>query len=117
MAGSPEVPLAPKMKIRGSLVATKKSDKERAEQLAERLNRHPEFLDGVERLLDIADNKVEGAEYADDAEDLIWEQLHELARRSMQDWATRKHDRVVSESEKRSELKKKEKKGSTGTRR
>ena len=98
-------------------MATKKTEKERAEELVERLNRHPEFLDGVERLLEIADNKAEGAIYADDAEDLIWEELHELGRRSMQDWANRKHDRVVGESEKRSELKKKEKKGSTGTRR
>ena len=97
-------------------MATKKSDKERAEELAERLNRHPEFLDGVERLLKIADDKAEGAVYADDAEDLIWEQLHELGRRSMQDWANRRQERVVAESEKRSELKKKEKKGSTGTR-
>ena len=90
-------------------MATKKSEKERVEELIERLNRHPEFLDGVERLLDIADDKAEGAIYADDAEDLIWEQLHELGRRTMQDWASSKHDRVISESEKRSELKKKEK--------
>jgi hypothetical protein len=98
-------------------VATKKSDKERAEAVLERLKQHPEFLDGVERLLEIADDKAEGAIYADDVEDMIWEELHELGRRSMQDWANKKHDRVVAESEKRSELKKKEKKGSTGTRR
>jgi hypothetical protein len=105
------------MKEEGSPVVTKKSDKERTEELVERLNRHPEFLDGVERLLAIADDKAEGAVYADDAEDLIWEELDELGRRSMQDWANRRHDRVVGESEKRRELKKKEKKGSTGTRR
>jgi len=101
----------------GNPVATFKSDKERTEELVERLNRHPEFRERVERLLDIADNKSGDANYADDAEDLIWEELRELGRSSMQDWANRKHDRVVHESAKRKELSKKEKKGSTGTRR
>lgn len=101
----------------GNPVATYKSDKERTEELVERLNRHPEFRERVERLLDIADNKSGDANYADDAEDLIWEELRELGRSSMQDWANRKHDRVVDESDKRKELSKKEKKGSTGTRR
>jgi len=98
-------------------VATLKSDKKRTEELVERLNKHPEFLDGVERLLDIADNKSGDANYADDAEELIWEELREMGRSSMQDWADRKHERVVAESDKRRELSKKEKKGSTGTRR
>jgi hypothetical protein len=81
------------------------------------LNRHPEFRERVERLLEIADNKAEGANYADDVEDMIWDELRELGRSSMQDWANTKYERVVAESEKRKELKKKEKKGSTGTRR
>jgi hypothetical protein len=38
-------------------VATLRSDKKRSEDLVERLNRHPEFRDKVEELLDIADNK------------------------------------------------------------
>jgi hypothetical protein len=98
-------------------VATLKSNNNRAEKLVERLNKHPEFLDGVERLLDIADNKDGDANCADDAEDLIWEELREIGRTGMQDWAYRKHERVVAESDKRRELSKKEKKGSTGTRR
>jgi hypothetical protein len=98
-------------------VATLKSDKQRSEDLVERLNRHPEFRDKVEELLDIADNKSGEANKADDAEDLIWEELREMGQRIFQDWAERKHDRVVLESETRKELSKKEKKGSTGTRR
>ena len=98
-------------------MATIKSDKTRGEELAERLNRHPEFRDKVERLLDIADNKDGEANNADDAEDLIWEELREMSQRALQDWAERKHERVVGESDKRKELSKKEKKGSTGTRR
>lgn len=97
-------------------MAAKKSDKERSEDLVERLNRHPEFRDKVEELLDIADNKSGNANKADDAEDLIWEELRDMGQRIFQDWAQRKHDRVVGESENRKELSKREKKGSTGTR-
>jgi hypothetical protein len=98
-------------------VGTFKSEKQRVEELAERLNRHPEFRDKVEELLDVVDNKSGNANKADDAEDLIWEELREMGQRAMQDWAERKHERVVAESEKRNELSRKEKRGSTGTRR
>jgi hypothetical protein len=98
-------------------VASFKSEKERVEELAERLNRHPKFRDKVEELLDIVDNKSGNANKADDAEDLIWEELRQMGQRAMQEWAERKHDRVVAESENREELSKKQKKGSTGTRR
>ena len=98
-------------------MASLRSDKKRSEELAERLNRHPEFRDKVEELLDIADNKSGDANNADDAEDLICEGLREMGQGILQDWAERKHERLVGESEKRKELSKKEKKGSTGTRR
>ena len=81
------------------------------------MNRHPEFRDKVEELLDIADNKSGDVNKADDAEDLIWEELREMGQKIMRDWAVRKHDRLVEESENRKELSKREKKGSTGTRR
>jgi hypothetical protein len=118
IAGGPDGALSARDEVEERcVVATIKSDKKRNEELGERLNRHPEFRERVERLLDIADNKAGDANKADDAEDLIWEELHEIGRRAMQDWAERKHERVVAESDKRKELSKKEKKGSTGTRR
>ena len=98
-------------------MATYESDRQRDEELAERLNRHPEFRDKVEEMLDIVDNKSGDANYADDAEDLIWEELREMGQRALQDWAERKHERVVAESDNRRELSKKEKRGSIGTRR
>ena len=97
-------------------MGTLKSDKNRTEDLVERLNRHPEFRDKVEALLDIVDNKSGDANKLDDAEDLIWEELRQMGHRALQDWTQRKHDRVVAESENRNELKKKEKRGSTSTR-
>ena len=96
---------------------TIRSDRQRTEDLVERLNRHPEFRDQVEALLDIVDNKSGEANKLDDAEDLIWEELRQVGHRALQDWSQRKHDRVVAECENRKELKKKEKRGSTFTRR
>lgn len=96
-------------------MGTFKVDNERADDLNERLNRHPELRDKVEELLDIVDNKSGYANHADDAEDLICAELRGMGQRALQDWAERKHERVVWESENRSELTKKEKRGSTGT--
>ena len=93
------------------------TDRQQSEELAEQLNRHPEFRDKVKELLDIMDNKSGEANKADDAEDLIWEELRQMGQRALQDWAERKSERIVAESDSRRELSKKEKKGSTGTRR
>jgi hypothetical protein len=94
-----------------------KFENERSEELVERLNRHPELRDKIEALLDIADNKSGNANKADDAEDLIAEELRLMGQELLRDWAQRKQERLVVESERRTELSKKEKKGSTGTRR
>jgi hypothetical protein len=98
-------------------VATIKSDKQRAERIAERLIQHPELEAKIEELLDVVDNRSGEANKADDAEDLIWEELRQIGQRAMQEWAERKQERIVVESENRKELGRKEKKGSTGTRR
>lgn len=97
-------------------MATLKSEKQRSDELIERLDRHPEFRAKVEELLEIIDNKSGNANRADDAEDLIWEELRQMGQRALQDWAERKHELVVSESGNRQELTKKQKKGSTGIR-
>ena len=93
------------------------TDRQQSEELAEQLDRHPEFREKVKELLDIMDNRSGEANKADDAEDMIWEELRQMGQRAMQDWAERKHERIVAESDTRGELSKKEKKGSTGTRR
>ena len=61
------------------------TDRQQSEELAEQLNRHPEFRDKVKELLDIMDNKSGEANKADDAEDLIWEELRQMGQRAMQD--------------------------------
>lgn len=98
-------------------MVTSKSNKQRAERLAERLSRYPELEEKVQELLDVVDNVSGDANKADDAEDRIWEELRQIGQRAMQDWANRKQERMVGESENRKELSRKEKKGSTGSRR
>lgn len=98
-------------------MATNKSDSQRAERIAERLRQYPELEAKIEELLDVVDNRSGEANKADDAEDLIWEELRQIGQRAMQEWAERKHERMASESDNRKELSRKEKKGSTGTRR
>jgi len=98
-------------------VATNKSEKGRGERLAERLRQYPELRAKVEELLDVMDNRSGEANKADDAEDLIWEQMRQIGQRAMQGWAERKQERLVGETDSRKGLSRKEKKGSTGTQR
>ena len=98
-------------------MATFKSNKQRTERLAERLGRYPELEEKVEELLDVVDNVSGDANNADDAEDLIWEELRQIGQRAMRDWAERKQERIVGESDNRKELSRKEKRGSIGSRR
>ena len=98
-------------------MATFKSDQQRAETLDERLRRYPELEGKVKELLDVVENVSGDANKADDAEDLIWDQLRQIGQRALQDWGERKHERVLRESDTRQELTKKEKRGSIGLRR
>jgi len=98
-------------------VATNKSEEGRAERLVERLRQYPELEAKVEQLLDVMDNRSGEANKADDAEELIWEELRQIGQRAMQGWAERKQERLVGEIDNRKGLSRKEKKGSTGTRR
>jgi hypothetical protein len=99
------------------IVAIFNSDQQRAETLAGRLSRYPELEEKVKELLDVVDNVSGDANKADDAEDLICEQLREIGQRALQDWAERKHLRMVRESDARQELTRREKRGSIGSRR
>jgi len=115
--GGPEVRQHREKSSAEGTVATFKSNRERAEELVERLIRYPELRDKMEELLDVVDNKSGDANKADDAEDMIWEELRQIGQRAMKEWAERKQERLVDESESRNELSKKEKRGSIGSRR
>jgi len=87
----------------------------RAEILAQRLLQHPHLHSRLEALLDVVENADGDVLKADEAEQRVIEELRQIGHEALQAWAGRKLSRVISESEKRGDLSRKEKKTSTGT--
>lgn len=77
-----------------------------------RLQRHPELQAKFDALLDIVDNADGDALKADQAEQLVFEELRRLGQQAIQSWAERKQQRVEADSNARSDLARKEKKDS-----
>ena len=86
-----------------------------ARELAERLSGHPDLQVRIEEYLDIVDNSGGDVAKADEAEHRFIELLRQMGRDGMQAWAERKRAKVEAESDNRSDLARREKKGSTGT--
>lgn len=86
-------------------------------ELAERLRQHPELQAPIEEYFDIIDNCNGDAAKADEAEHRFIELLRQMGQKGMQAWAERKRVKVEADSDGRSELTRREKKGSIGTRR
>jgi transcriptional regulator GlxA family with amidase domain len=77
-----------------------------------RLQRHPELQAKFDALLDIVDNASGDALKADEAEQLVFEELRRMGQQALQSWANRKQQRVEADSDARSDLARKEKKAS-----
>lgn len=77
-----------------------------------RLQRHPELQAKVDALLDIVDNASGDALKADEAEQLVFEELRLLGQQAIQAWAERKQQRVEADTDARSDLARKQKKAS-----
>lgn len=75
-----------------------------------RLQRHPELQAKFDALLDIVDNADGDALKADEAEQLVFEELRLMGQQAIQAWAERKQQRVESDCDARSDLARKEKK-------
>ena len=75
-----------------------------------RLQRHPDLLAKVDALLDIVDNASGDALKADEAEQLVFEELRRMGQQAIQAWAERRQQRVESDCDARSDLARKEKK-------
>ncbi len=93
-----------------------KEAKGTAIEIAERLTRYPELQAGVEEYLDVVENCEGDVARADEAEHRLVELMRRMGHGALQAWADRKNDKVTAEAERRSDLTRKEKKGSTGTR-
>jgi hypothetical protein len=86
-------------------------------ELIERLERYPELEALLEEAIDIVENTSGEVTKADEAEEQVVELMRRTGRDLLQSWAERKQRKIETESDKRSDLTRKEKKGSTGTQR
>src|SRR5437764_15486052 len=77
-----------------------------------RLQRHPELQAKFDALLDIVDNASGHALKADEAEQLVFEELRRMGQQAIQAWAARKQQRLETDCDARSDLARKEKKAS-----
>jgi hypothetical protein len=63
-------------------------------KMMERLRRHPEILDRVRSVLEIAENKEGPLKTADQVEELLIEEMRKLGNTTMRDWAGAAQERV-----------------------
>jgi len=82
----------------------------------DRLQQYPDLQAEFEAILDIADNSDGDIVKADEVEERVAQELQLLGQRVIQSWASRKHQKLEAISDARSDLTRKEKKDSTGTR-
>ena len=83
--------------------------------LVNQLDKHPQLKARIKALLDVVENANGDVVKADEAEQRFVEELPQMGLDAMQAWAQRKQSRVEAESDKRSDLTRKQKKESTGT--
>ena len=83
--------------------------------LVKQLDKHPQLKARIKAMLDVVENAEGDVVKADEAEQRFIEELRLMGLDAMQAWASRKQNKVEAESNKRSDLLRKEKKESTGT--
>jgi hypothetical protein len=66
-------------------------------QLLERLRQHPEVMQRVQSILDIAYNSEGPLKSADQVEELLIQEMRRLGNTSMHQWATQAEQRVSRE--------------------
>ena len=66
-------------------------------RLIERLRQHPEILERVQSILEIARNEDGPLKTADQVEELLIDEMRRLGSITMSQWATQAEDRVSTE--------------------
>jgi len=66
-------------------------------ELIERLRRHPEIMERVQSILEIAQTSDGPLKTADQVEDLLVEEMRRLGNATMREWATGAEERVGTE--------------------
>ena len=89
-------------------------DDQRIERLIRKLESYPEVLDRVERIMEVVENDTGEAITADEAEELLVQELRRMGHDALQGWARRKEVKLEGEYGARSGMVRREKKDSTG---
>jgi hypothetical protein len=85
-----------------------------AQSIDERLRQYPQLQQRIEELLDVVENSNGDAAKADEAEELLFEELRRMGQDALTAWAERKHSRLIKEYDSRGDLSRKQKKDSIG---
>jgi hypothetical protein len=64
-------------------------------KMMERLRRHPDILDRVQSILEIAENKEGPLKTADEVEELLVQEMRKLGNTTMRDWAGAAQEQVA----------------------
>ena len=64
-------------------------------KMMERLRRHPEMLDRVQSILEIAENREGPLKTADEVEELLVQEMRKLGNTTMRDWAGAAQEQVA----------------------
>ena len=89
-------------------------DDQRIERLIRKLESYPEVLDRVERIMEVVENDTGEAITADEAEELLVQELRRMGHDALQGWANRKEEKLERDYSARSGMVRREKKDSTG---
>jgi len=89
-------------------------DDQRIERLIRKLESYPEVLDRVERIMEVVENDTGEAITADEAEELLVQELRRMGHDALQGWARRKEVKLERDYSARSGMVRREKKDSTG---
>ena len=87
---------------------------QRIERLIRKLESYPEVLDRVERIMEVVENDTGEAITADEAEELLVQELRRMGHDALQGWARRKEVKLERDYSARSGMVRREKKDSTG---
>lgn len=94
----------------------RKPEAARVQRLVEKLEAQPAVFDRIERMLEVVGNETGEAITADEAEELLVQELRLMGRDALQAWANEKEERLGREYGARAGLVRREKKGSAGRR-
>ena len=82
--------------------------------LAQQLQQYPQLQASVQRMLQIVENQRGDAFLADDAEELVVQEMRRCGQEVLQTWATRRNEAIEQRHAQRGKYQRREKKGSGG---